>query len=210
MDLTVRLITPGAQLSLDTLFRAVHSLEAIAHQAALDTLEEFLKSEGYNISRADIGRKFQAAQKKAPSGFRLIDARRGSWDITLGSAMGGAIGFVILEVAKELIKKNPGVAQLSDWLNAKTWTSCARKTVERLEEVQHLGHLKKEKMKVDVEADDIGAYRVNVKLELGKRDTPPIPETSVAQMAVVLPRKKKKKSKSKASAKRSGRRKRRS
>lgn len=191
MDLTVKLTTPGSQLSLETLFRATTSIEAIAKRAALETLEEFFASEGIQIDRDEIGRKLRTAQSKTHGGLRLIDARRGSWELTVGLAIGGAIGWVVTEVAKELVKKHPGTKRLSDWLNEKTWTPCAKKTADELVEIQHLGHLKKEHITVKIESDHIGAYHVVVDIKLGKRDAPAIPETSVEQMVALLPPKKK-------------------
>lgn len=160
MDLNVRLITPGHQLSTETLFRAIRSLEAIVQRASLDTLEEFFAHHDVQIGRDELGRRLHAAYREVHAGFRLVDARRGSWEIDLSHAVGGALGWVVVEIMKEVVKNHPGTKRLVDWLNRKTWKTCASKVAEEIEKTQHFGHLGNQETTIQIDSDRLGVSRV--------------------------------------------------
>lgn len=158
MEFVIRIKTPGAHLSFSTLFGVASD---IAHQlqlAAFDALvEEFPTASKTQIKRL----------LKNKVDLQLEDAKKGSWELVLVGALGGAIGGVVANLATDLIKGSEQWAAFKE----KTYSisdRAAKHARERLTGKSRLGTFNAENKSVNVKKMDRGS-RLEVDAELSRR-----------------------------------------
>lgn len=156
MEVDIKFKTPGAHLSMNSMYGVISELKREIEKGIIDALKE----EYPHVSKSSLKRKV-----KKDVDLYLTNAQKGSWEITLATVVGSAIGSIIYNLISDLIVSTDAW----DSLKTKIYSTSERASnnvVSRLKNKKKIGPFLIKKNESSVIKNKNKTTKLSVNLEL--------------------------------------------
>lgn len=161
MDIRINLVTPGTQLSTQSLSWVVADLKKIFEKGAIDGISKSIPEASKTHIKKEVIGKID---------FYITDIRKGSWEFYLLSAVAGIVGKIFYDLAIDIIKDHSLFKNLKNKVNKTAAESIAEETKHRLDKREKLGPFFIESHKTTTVRKEDGTLVLEYKATLRRRE----------------------------------------